>query len=245
MTSFQLSPTCSRLTVTLLALGSLAAAGCGDDDSSPPDARRPPDARPVADARPAADASGIDATPADATPIDAAAFHCGAFPDSLEPNDSLNEARTVAPDSIGTNPHWIYADWFVGACLSGTNEDWYRIEVSQIPYHTSEDFDGRAYMKLRASIKNTGVCAGPDECNGHVLLPEVPENTLTVSVYRASNMSLLYTGTSARGVVSLNRIDEALVEDLLISVSGPPEALYDYRLSIFIDVTGSEDECEC
>ena len=31
----------------------------------------------------------------------------------------------------------------------------------------------------------------------------------------------------------------------LVGVSGPPEAIYSYLLSVFIDVSSPEDECEC
>ena len=99
----------------LLALGSLALIGCGDNLGQPPDAAVPdappapptPDARPVdagqIDASPTdgggtdgggtdgggTDGGGIDASPTDASPADAfVSTTCGSFIDEREPNDT-------------------------------------------------------------------------------------------------------------------------------------------------------------
>ena len=239
------------LSGALLALGSLAVTSCGDDDSSPPDARRPPDASQAEDAnRPAdasqsADASGIDGAPGDAATTDATiAFRCGSFPDSLEPNDSTETAPTVEPQYISENPEWVSGSWVVNACLGGGNEDWYRIPVSRLRFDLDQNFEGEASMRLRGLIEGSDICAGVSGCDGEEL-PALPENTVTVELYRASDKGLLLTRTDAQGIVATSSAGADYTGDLLVRVSGPPEALYNYRLSIFIDVQGSEDECEC
>ena len=208
----------------LLALGSLAAVSCGDNLALPPDASRPPD-------------SG--------TTIDGAvAARCDAPDDNLEPNDSAEAAPVVLPTSTGENPDSIYGDWIIEACLGNGNQDWYRIDASQLRWDLAPEFDGTASMQLHTVIAGTGVCADIAACN-EVRLPDAPGNTLTVSVYRASDMELLATMDNTHGVLKLTGADASFDEDLLVSVSGPPEALYVYRLNVFLAVTGSIDECEC
>jgi len=214
----------SKISVALLALGSLAVASCGDNLSLPPDASRPPDA---------------------GTAIDGAlAFRCDAPADDLEPNDTAETAPVVLPTSTGETPASIYGDWIIEACLGNGNQDWYRIDASQLRWDLADDFDGTPSMQLHTVIAGTGVCADIAACN-EVRLPDAPENTVTVSVYRASDMELLATKDDTHGVLKLTGANASFDEDLLVSVSGPPEALYVYRLNIFLDVTGSIDECEC
>jgi hypothetical protein len=234
------------LSGALLALGSLAAVSCGDDDSSPPDARRPADASQAEDANRPPDAN----RPSDGGTTDgggtdgSVSAGCDDLDDSREPNDSAEAAPVVDPMSTGMNPDWIYGNWTVQACLGNGNEDWYRIDASQLRWDLSEEFDGTATIRLRTIISGTGACADNTGCND-VRLPDGPENTVTVSVYRASDKELLATSEDTHGVLKLNGRNPSFDEDLLVQVSGPAAALYQYRLTIFIDVTGSEDECEC
>jgi hypothetical protein len=235
MKPFQHSVIGLGLSGALLALGSLAVVSCGDDSSSPPDARRPPDASQALDASRPPDGGGTDgAVPAG----------CDSLGDTLEPNDTAETAPVVTPDYTGENPGWIHGGWTVEACLGNSNEDWYRINASQLRWDLAEEFDGTASLQLRTIISGTGVCADINGCND-TRLPDAPENTVTVSVYRASDKELLDTRVDTHGVVKLNGSNASFDEDLLVSVSGPAEALYGYRLNIFIDVGGSEDECEC
>lgn len=208
----------------LLALGSLAAVSCGDNLSLPPDARQAPDG---------------------GTAIDGAvAVRCDAPVDNLEPNDTAETAPVVLPTSTGENPDSIYGDWIIEACLGNGNEDWYRIDASQLRWDLAQEFDGTASMQLHTVVAGTGVCADIAECN-EVRLPDAPENTVTVSVYRASDGELLATMDNTHGVLKLTGANASFDEDLLVSVSGPPEAIYGYRLNVFLAVTGSTDECEC
>jgi hypothetical protein len=233
------------LSSALLGLGSLAAVSCGDDSSSPPDARRPPDASQAQDASRPADASASDGASGDAATTDAtAAFRCGSFPDSLEPNDSTDTAPTVAPEYTSENPEWVHGGWTITACLGGGNEDWYRIPASMLRFDLDNNFEGAASMRLRTLIEGSDICAGVSGC-GSEPLPALPENTVTVTVHRASDKTVLFTRSDTQGVVAASGAGAEYTGDLLISVSGPPEALYNYRLTVFIDVQGSEDECEC
>jgi hypothetical protein len=50
---------------------------------------------------------------------------------------------------------------------------------------------------------------------------------------------------STFGFVRINGSNAQLEDDLLVRVVGPAEALYNYRIYVFLDSTGSEDECEC
>lgn len=225
----------------LLALGSLAGAGCGNGSSSPADAR-PPEARPP-DARPPADAGRPP--DADPPPVDAARLAaCTPDVDALEPNDTPATALLLEPSGIYDNPAWVAGSWELDACLGQANQDWYRIESSQIPFETDENFRGTATMHLDLEIDGASVCRWNDGCDV-APVPAIPENTVRVDVYRASTMELVVSETDAAGVIELHTSDEAFADDLLIRVFGPAEALYRYRLHVSIDVLGSEDECEC
>jgi hypothetical protein len=234
----------------LLALGPLAAAGCSDD-ASPPDASRPPDASKPPDASTPPDATGspdasapFDASLPDASAIDAmVAFSCGDLPDSLEPNDTAAAAPIVQPGPIYVSPPSILAGWSMIACLSGDNEDWYKIASSQIDWEGDGGGEG-IHMQIRFFARNTGYCEGVAICSGEQL-PDAPETTVSVELYNAATMQLLSSGTSAFGVVRVNGGGRIFAQDFLVRVHGPPEALYDYGLSITLTTIDGEDECEC
>ena len=162
--------------------------------------------------------------------------------DQHEPNDTAETAPVVPPNGSSAEPSWVYGNWFFDACLGGGNQDWYRLNSSQLQWDAADGFNGSPSLRLRTIISGTGVCA--PSCDDE-LLPELPQNTVTVAVYRASDMELLRTTTSTRGLVKVQSYNASFDEDLLISVSGPPQALYGYRLSVFLDTENSEDECEC
>lgn len=231
----------------LLALSSLALIGCGDNMEKPVDAAAPDS--PPAPTPP--DARQLDASPIDGSPgIDAIATDanlpnmCDSLVDNLEPNDTAGTARVAPPDTINNDPNSTYGDWIIMACVRGTNEDWYRIEASQVTFEDSVDFEGEAAIRLRFRAKNAGLCPDVDGCDD-VRLPDGPENTVTVEVYRASTMELLTSQTSTFGFLRIDGYNEYFVEDLLVRVAGPAQALYDYRMTIYMDTTHSEDECEC
>lgn len=239
----------------LLALGNVAWIGCGDNADPPADAAqldapaapldaRPPDAAPL-------DGAPRDAAPRDAAPLDAgsidAMLHrpslCDSSDDDHEPNDTSATALALDP-AIGQLPGWISGSWLISACMQGTSEDWYRLRVSQIEFDGSDDYDGRPYLRLRFHAKDGGPCSFIAGCDDP-MLPEAPENTVTIEMYHAPTMELVAAQTSAAGFVSFNAWDARLEDDLLVRVVGSPEALYDYRLFVYIDAIGSEDECEC
>jgi hypothetical protein len=56
-----------------------------------------------------------------------------------------------------------------------------------------------------------------------------PENTVATSVYRASDRTQVATNDDTHGVALLAGSNEAFTEDLLVSVSGPPEVLYELQ----------------
>jgi hypothetical protein len=150
----------------------------------------------------------------------------------------------VAPEYTSENPEWVHGGWAITACLGGGNEDWYRIPASQLRFDLDNNFEGEASIRVRGLIEGGNICAGVSGCEGEPL-PALPENTLIVELYRASDKELLVTRTDTQGVVAIGSSGPDYTGDLLVRVAGPAEALYNYRLSIFIDVQGSEDECEC
>ena len=158
-------------------------------------------------------------------------------------NDAPGTAPTLEPGFIRNEPP-VDGYWFVDACLGSANQDWYRITASQLMFEVDPAFQGTAGMRLEAILPGTGICRGREGC-GQELLPLVPENTVNVDVYRASTMELVTTRRDEGGVVLIEAISEAFADDLLVNVSGPPEALYSYRLTVYIHTGGSEDECEC
>jgi hypothetical protein len=164
--------------------------------------------------------------------------------DSLEPNDTLETAATVEPSIISNDPASIRGTWEVNACLGQANEDWYRIEVEQLEFDLSDDYDGHARMRLRGIVDGTGLCSDIPEC-GEGTLPAAPENTLIVDVYAADSMEHLYTRQDDEGVVQINALGPELDKDILVRVSGPAQALYGYQLLIFIELELGEEVCAC
>lgn len=222
-----------------VALASLALIGCELYNERPPDGGAPaPDAT-----APAPDASPLD-RPIDAAVADATPFQCDSSTDSREPNDTADAAPRVAASSSGDNPGWIWGGWELEACVAGTNEDWYRITASELRFDVAEPpYDGEPTLRLRLQAKGASLCPG-EPCNGF-RLPDAPANTVTVTVYAASTMEELATESSTHGLIFIDAVSEYFDEDVLVRVAGPPEALYDYRLTVSIDAYGSEDECEC
>jgi hypothetical protein len=151
--------------------------------------------------------------------------------DVFEKNDTVDDAATLAFDPVFPQQAFVRVD----ATLCAGEEDWFLIPTSTLPWET-------VTVRLQVFAADAGFCADFG-CDGFLPTPG-PEHTVTVEAYHAVTGTLLGSSTDDQGIVRIYGSTE-WGDDVLIRVSGPPEAEYPYLLRFATWSFEGEDECEC
>lgn len=159
--------------------------------------------------------------------------------DEYESNETAETAALLEFDAIDDVGNGISAriEMF-NAQLCATNGDWYRIPSGALS--RIDEFDT---ILLGVFIRD----ADCSSCT--VTLPNTLANTLTVELYDATGTVLINAWTSDVGVV-VGIVEASLPSyggDLLVRVSGPGQAQYDYRFQLHIqnDDDDADEICDC
>ncbi|WP_179955502.1 hypothetical protein [Chondromyces crocatus] len=166
--------------------------------------------------------------------------------DEYEDNDVAMTATQVPMElPVEGDPDWYGEDlWYVwneiSAYKCSGDDDWYFIKTS---FDTpADDPPETRYWSLVLRVAGAGSCGA--SCEDYVP-PAGPEHTVTVDVFNATTMAPLTTRTSDEGLIRLWGYGADFANDVLIRVSGPPEAVYPYDFTTTARSDAFEDECEC
>jgi hypothetical protein len=151
--------------------------------------------------------------------------------------DDYDESNDVPADATPVylqNP----GDWygFTDAAKCSGNDDWYLIETSQ-----SDSVPANRTVRVRLHAAGANICG---KLCGFVP-PPGPQYTVTVEIFDAKTMAPLASKTSNIGVVRMDGTGPQFANDVLIRVSGPPQAVYAYQVTWVVNNGEAGDECEC
>ncbi|AKT43656.1 hypothetical protein [Chondromyces crocatus] len=160
--------------------------------------------------------------------------------DEYEDNDvAMTATQVPVPPPPDDEEYWIVYGQLSAYKCSG-DDDWYFIKTSFS--NMINDPPEYRYWTLVLRAAGAGSCGA--SCEDYVP-PAGPEHTVTVEAFDATTMAPLAMRTSTEGLIRMAGYGEEFANDVLIRVSGPPEAVYPYTFLTTVRSDAFEDECEC
>jgi hypothetical protein len=156
--------------------------------------------------------------------------------DGFEENDDAASAAAIPLMNAGYPDPLFYAHGEVNAFLCSGNEDWYFIK-------TSYELDD-VWMSIEIMAAGAGACAFNQAC-GQYLPSASPQHTVKADLYDAMTLTPLGTSTKPNGLILFGGNGPQFGTDVLLRISGPPQAEYPYEIRVILRNGLFEDSCEC